>query len=89
MQDINSNSIRDLEKLIEEARRICIVTHMKPDGDALGSCIALYHFLCMNGKSAERQVPFLSGLPDRRNASSGSYGFSGEADGSRSADKRQ
>lgn len=56
MQDINSNSIRDLEKLIEEARRICIVTHMKPDGDAIGSCVALYHYLCMNGKSDVKVV---------------------------------
>ena len=50
MEDINSHRIEELEKLIGEARRIGITTHMKPDGDAIGSCAALYHFLAMNGK---------------------------------------
>ena len=50
MEDINLHSIEELERLIGEARRIGITTHMKPDGDAVGSCVALYHFLAMNGK---------------------------------------
>ena len=52
MNDINSGNIEHLERLIYESERISIVTHMKPDGDAMGSSTALYHFLRMVGKSA-------------------------------------
>ena len=45
MEDINSCNIDKLEKLISQARRIAIVTHMKPDGDAMGSSVAIYHYL--------------------------------------------
>lgn len=47
MQDININDIQRFESLIEQADDISIVTHMKPDGDAMGSCVAMYHFLTM------------------------------------------
>lgn len=56
MQDINSNNIQTLEKMISEARKISIVTHQKPDGDAMGSSIALYHFLKMCGKDSVRII---------------------------------
>lgn len=56
MQDITSTNIRKLERMISEARKISIVTHQKPDGDAMGSCIALYHFLRMNGKDSVRII---------------------------------
>ena len=56
MQDINTSNIIALEKLIAEARKISIVTHMKPDGDAMGSCTALYHFLKMCGKDSARII---------------------------------
>ena len=52
MQDVNSGNIQRLEAMISEARKISIVTHQKPDGDAMGSSIALYHFLRMYGKTA-------------------------------------
>lgn len=52
MNDINSSNICTFERLISGAERIAIVTHMKPDGDAMGSSLALYHFLGSSGKSA-------------------------------------
>ena len=52
MNDINSSNICTFERLISGAERITIVTHMKPDGDAMGSSLALYHFLGSSGKSA-------------------------------------
>ncbi len=52
MKDINSGNIGTLEEMIGEARRICIVTHMKPDGDAMGSAVAMYRFLESSGKSS-------------------------------------
>ena len=51
MKDINSGNICIFERMIEEAEHICIVTHMKPDGDAIGSATAMYHFLRKSGKS--------------------------------------
>ncbi len=51
MEDIRSHNIQALESLIEDARRICITTHLKPDGDAIGSSAALYHYLGMCGKT--------------------------------------
>lgn len=51
MEDNYSDKIISFEKLITQARRICIVSHMKPDGDAVGSCAALYHYLLMSGKT--------------------------------------
>ena len=32
-------------KATQRARRIVIVAHKRPDGDAIGSCLGLYHFL--------------------------------------------
>ena len=50
MKDINSGNIHTLEGMIDSAQNICIVTHMRPDGDALGSSAAMYHFLNRLGK---------------------------------------
>lgn len=38
-------SISKLSDLIAQARKIAIVTHMRPDGDAMGSSLGMYHFL--------------------------------------------
>ena len=51
MRDINSDNIYKLEGMIEGAESICIATHMKPDGDAMGSSIAMYHFIKKYGKT--------------------------------------
>ncbi len=51
MEDICSRTINAFESIIADSRRICITTHMKPDGDAIGSCTALYHYLMMCGKA--------------------------------------
>ena len=50
MEAINSCKTDRLTELIREASRPVIVTHLKPDGDALGSSIAMYHFLGLAGK---------------------------------------
>ena len=33
------------DELISQARKVVIVTHMAPDGDAMGSALAMYNFL--------------------------------------------
>lgn len=51
MNSIDRNDIGKLLLYIEKAENISIVTHLHPDGDAIGSCIAMLHFLGMTGKS--------------------------------------
>ena len=70
MNDINSDNINSFERLISEAERIAIVTHMKPDGDAMGSSLALYHFLRSIGKSPvialnDSYPPYLGFIADK------------------------
>lgn len=53
-----------------KAKKIVITTHFKPDGDALGSSLALYHWLKDRGLQAHVIVPsdfpyFLDWLPGR------------------------
>ena len=60
MKDITSHNIDRFVSLIESAQSIAIVGHMKPDGDALGSCVAMYHYLAMYGKENVKIV-----LPNR------------------------
>ena len=33
-----------MKELIDKAERIVILTHMAPDGDAMGSALALWHW---------------------------------------------
>lgn len=47
---------------IEQARRIVILTHMAPDGDAMGSSLAMYHYLRQSGKETCVIVP--TAFPD-------------------------
>ena len=42
---IQPSHIERLNECISKASRTVIVTHMKPDGDAMGSALAMYHFL--------------------------------------------
>ena len=56
MEIINSCKINRLVELIGNSSRPVIVTHLKPDGDAMGSSIAMYHFLAMSGKKEARIV---------------------------------
>ncbi|GHT00667.1 exopolyphosphatase [Bacteroidia bacterium] len=54
---IPEQSIQKAKKIIERCDKIVIVTHVSPDGDAIGSSLALYHFLLQLGKSVNVLVP--------------------------------
>ena len=59
---------KQLHSLLEEASSIVICAHTSPDGDAIGSTLALMHFLRRKGKQATVAVPnifpdFLKWLP--------------------------
>jgi len=43
--------VQGIYDLLGEAKKIVITTHQKPDGDAMGSSLALYHFLTVLGHS--------------------------------------
>lgn len=65
---MDQQSLESARALIEEADHILITTHKSPDGDAIGSSLALYHFLKAMGISSEVMVPnnypdFLKWLP--------------------------
>lgn len=71
MKDITSKNIERFVSLIEKSNRIAIVSHMKPDGDALGSCLGVYHYLGLYGKEntaivlPHRTQPHLNFLIDK------------------------
>jgi phosphoesterase RecJ-like protein len=54
---IPESNIQKAKKIIDKSDRIVIVTHVSPDGDALGSSLAMYHFLLELGKSVNVLVP--------------------------------
>ena len=49
-------------KWLERAEKIVIVSHVSPDGDAIGSSLGLWHFLNAQGKTANVIVP--NAFPD-------------------------
>ncbi|MCL1938147.1 MAG: bifunctional oligoribonuclease/PAP phosphatase NrnA [Candidatus Azobacteroides sp.] len=54
---IPEQSIQKAKKIIERSDKIAILTHVSPDGDAMGSSLGLYHFLLQMGKSVNVLVP--------------------------------
>jgi phosphoesterase RecJ-like protein len=54
---ISEKNIEILRQLLNGAENIAIVTHISPDGDAVGSSLGLAHFLKGLGKQATVIVP--------------------------------
>ncbi|MEO8252974.1 MAG: bifunctional oligoribonuclease/PAP phosphatase NrnA [Flavobacterium sp.] len=60
--------IQEIESLLGTPKKIAIIPHRNPDGDAMGSTLALYHFLKKNNHEATVISPnefpdFLAWLP--------------------------
>lgn len=53
MENINPEIIHSFHSRLQASEKIVIVSHMKPDGDALGSSLGMYHTLKLYGKSAK------------------------------------
>ena len=53
MTVINSDNIHRLHGMLSAAERPVIVTHMRPDGDAIGSSMGIFHTLKLYGKKAK------------------------------------
>ncbi len=54
---INEESVRRLHRLLADASRVAIICHVGPDGDAVGSSLALAHVLTTLGKEARCIIP--------------------------------
>ena len=72
MHIINDQNIPELRRLIDGAQNIIVVCHHNPDGDALGSSLALARYLESSGKEATVIIPdaypdFLMWLPGTHN----------------------
>ncbi|MDO4319192.1 MAG: DHH family phosphoesterase [Bacteroidales bacterium] len=56
-QLIDDKTARTLRSLLDESDRIVILTHMSPDGDAIGSSTAMQRMLAAMGKEARIIIP--------------------------------
>lgn len=70
---ISESSITYLIKLFEEKSDVLITTHYNPDGDAIGSSLALFHFLASQGIQSKVLIPnelpsFLQWMPGAKDA---------------------
>lgn len=57
MIEIESDKIESFKEIVENSKRIVIVPHLNPDGDAIGSSFALRRVLRNMGKIADVIVP--------------------------------
>ncbi len=71
-QIIAEEKITQTQRLIDNAKKITILTHISPDGDALGSSLGLYWYLLGIEKDVKIVVPnrfpeFLAWMPGSEN----------------------
>lgn len=56
-QKVDAELISKAKVLVDEANNIVITAHVSPDGDAVGSTLAMYHYLKSIGKNATIVLP--------------------------------
>ncbi len=69
---MNLESIKAVQQLLSQPQKIVIVPHKNPDGDAIGSTLALCHYLVNRGQEAVVVAPndypkFLKWMPGNEN----------------------
>ena len=52
-----SKYTKELSNLFSSSENILLICHINPDGDAIGSQLALYHFLISKGRNVFMMVP--------------------------------
>ncbi len=72
------SELLDIHNLLTSERKVVILTHYNPDGDAIGSSLGLQHFLRARGVEAEIVVPndfprFLKWMPESRKITIADY----------------
>ncbi|HWY38341.1 MAG TPA: bifunctional oligoribonuclease/PAP phosphatase NrnA [Bacteroidia bacterium] len=65
---MKKDTFSNLKKVVAKAKNISILTHVNPDGDAMGSSLGLFHYLKKKKKNVKVIVPnsfpgFLKWLP--------------------------
>ena len=60
------STLDDIYEEINVADSIVILTHEHPDGDAVGTALALYHALKMHGKNPDVIIPEYSLISNKR-----------------------
>ncbi len=65
---MNSADIKTVKSILSQPQKIAIIPHRNPDGDAMGSCLALYGFLKAKGHTVQVVAPndypkFLKWMP--------------------------
>jgi len=53
----SSKYTKELTKLFEASENILLISHINPDGDAIGAQLALYHYLKSVGRGADMMTP--------------------------------
>lgn len=56
-QKITPQEASELKKIFDKCKNVVIIGHQSPDGDAIGSTLALYEYLTRRGKTATVIVP--------------------------------
>ena len=69
---MTKQDIKDLKHLLSTKKKIVIVPHKNPDGDAIGSTLGLYHYLLKNNHNVRVISPndypaFLKWIPGEAN----------------------
>lgn len=54
---ISENGLREFARLISEPARVAVITHLNPDGDAIGCCLGMTRYLGLLGHSCTVIVP--------------------------------
>ena len=57
MEKLSKESLDALWNLVSGSRRVTVVSHTHPDGDAVGSCVAMCSWLGSLGKDALMMLP--------------------------------
>lgn len=65
---MNEQQIEEIKELLSVPQNIVLVAHKNPDGDAIGSTLAMQHYLKLKGHNAQTVLPndvpeFLQWLP--------------------------
>ncbi|MCQ2346834.1 MAG: DHH family phosphoesterase [Paludibacteraceae bacterium] len=53
---LTSAQVQDFQRLVASAKRIVILTHMSPDGDAMGSSLGLKHYMASLHDISNREI---------------------------------
>jgi bifunctional oligoribonuclease and PAP phosphatase NrnA len=69
---MSNADIKALKTFLEVPKKVCIIPHRNPDGDAMGSTLALYHFFKIQNHNVTVISPnefpeFLAWLPESEN----------------------